>query len=212
MVGSKEKVCWICNRRFVNGRALGGHQKSHYALLPLPPKTEGLQSGAPSSSDLTLRLGAGNPIGRRSKRRRPAPARDVEAAPEETSGHKVISDNEAAGCLLMLWKGKNLKNKHSPGTSVIEDVAPTTEVLKLSSESSAANDDDDDDDYDFSKTFRCPYCDRTFGTPQGLGGHKRIHYRKPSESEQDSTSARVDGKTYTIDLNLMPEPEDSDED
>ena len=32
------RVCLICNRSFSNGKALGGHMKSHYAKLPIHPK------------------------------------------------------------------------------------------------------------------------------------------------------------------------------
>ncbi|XP_058776058.1 uncharacterized protein LOC131650360 [Vicia villosa] len=32
------RVCTICNRFFSNGKALGGHIKSHYSRLPIPPK------------------------------------------------------------------------------------------------------------------------------------------------------------------------------
>ncbi|OIV94616.1 hypothetical protein TanjilG_25840 [Lupinus angustifolius] len=32
--------CKLCSRTFVNGRALGGHMKGHFATLPLPPKPE----------------------------------------------------------------------------------------------------------------------------------------------------------------------------
>ncbi|KAF9689528.1 hypothetical protein SADUNF_Sadunf01G0101400 [Salix dunnii] len=34
----KTRICKICNRRFANGKAMGGHMRSHLAKLPLPPK------------------------------------------------------------------------------------------------------------------------------------------------------------------------------
>ncbi|XP_030469031.2 zinc finger protein ZAT9-like [Syzygium oleosum] len=34
----KNRVCTICNRRFANGKAMGGHMRSHFAKLPLPPR------------------------------------------------------------------------------------------------------------------------------------------------------------------------------
>ncbi|KAJ9140015.1 hypothetical protein P3X46_030703 [Hevea brasiliensis] len=34
----KNRICKICNRRFANGKAMGGHMRSHLAKLPLPPK------------------------------------------------------------------------------------------------------------------------------------------------------------------------------
>ncbi|KAF7850893.1 hypothetical protein BT93_L4907 [Corymbia citriodora subsp. variegata] len=40
----KSKVCTICNRGFANGKAMGGHMRSHFAKLPLPPKQPDVQS------------------------------------------------------------------------------------------------------------------------------------------------------------------------
>lgn len=34
----KQRICKICNRRFSNGKAMGGHMRSHLAKLPVPPK------------------------------------------------------------------------------------------------------------------------------------------------------------------------------
>ncbi|XVF11209.1 hypothetical protein REPUB_Repub08aG0006300 [Reevesia pubescens] len=42
------RVCKICNRSFANGKAMGGHMRSHIAKLPIPPKLTTLP--IPSSS------------------------------------------------------------------------------------------------------------------------------------------------------------------
>lgn len=34
---AKSRVCRICGRAFANGKAMGGHMRSHLAKLPLPP-------------------------------------------------------------------------------------------------------------------------------------------------------------------------------
>ncbi|KAG5228569.1 zinc finger protein [Salix suchowensis] len=52
----KTRICKICNRRFANGKAMGGHMRSHLAKLPLPPKpippqeTYNTPNKSPSSS------------------------------------------------------------------------------------------------------------------------------------------------------------------
>ncbi|XP_058776024.1 uncharacterized protein LOC131650329 [Vicia villosa] len=43
------RVCTICNKFFSNGKALGGHIKSHYSKLSIPPKPP-LNSQAPEYS------------------------------------------------------------------------------------------------------------------------------------------------------------------
>lgn len=57
----KNRICKICNKRFANGKAMGGHMRSHFAKLPLPPKPISQQPHNPSpkspssSSSLTYR-------------------------------------------------------------------------------------------------------------------------------------------------------------
>ncbi|KAF5479464.1 hypothetical protein F2P56_000282 [Juglans regia] len=34
----KLRICEICNKRLANGKAMGGHMRSHLAKLPIPPK------------------------------------------------------------------------------------------------------------------------------------------------------------------------------
>ncbi|XP_031265609.1 zinc finger protein ZAT9-like [Pistacia vera] len=54
----KHRICKICNRRFANGKAMGGHMRSHLTKLPIPPKPNNihpspvftLKSPSPSSS------------------------------------------------------------------------------------------------------------------------------------------------------------------
>lgn len=36
--GNGGKICGICNKCFANGKAVGGHMRTHFAKLPIPPK------------------------------------------------------------------------------------------------------------------------------------------------------------------------------
>ncbi|KAK9275432.1 hypothetical protein L1049_022697 [Liquidambar formosana] len=42
--------CKLCSRSFANGRALGGHMRSHLATLPIPPKIHQLSDRTDSAS------------------------------------------------------------------------------------------------------------------------------------------------------------------
>ncbi|CAL0311657.1 unnamed protein product [Lupinus luteus] len=42
--------CKLCSRTFPNGRALGGHMKGHFAILPLPPKPQPVTTHTDSAS------------------------------------------------------------------------------------------------------------------------------------------------------------------
>ncbi|KAJ9164043.1 hypothetical protein P3X46_023660 [Hevea brasiliensis] len=55
----KNRICKICNRRFANGKAMGGHMRSHLVKLPLPPKPiSSHQAEAPSSKSPSPSLSA----------------------------------------------------------------------------------------------------------------------------------------------------------
>ncbi|OMO98172.1 Zinc finger, C2H2-like protein [Corchorus olitorius] len=127
------RVCKICNRRFANGKAMGGHMRSHLAKLPLPPKPID-KSPSPYSS-LTypssevnnhrstedIESAAKNPTGRRSKRPRKLPL--VVGSPSDSVSSVVLpeddenslSSEDAARCLIMLsrdsWTRKKEKKE-----------------------------------------------------------------------------------------------------
>ncbi|KAE9613145.1 putative transcription factor C2H2 family [Lupinus albus] len=42
--------CKLCSRTFANGRALGGHMKGHFSILPLPPKPQPVTTHIDSAS------------------------------------------------------------------------------------------------------------------------------------------------------------------
>ncbi|KAI7995197.1 Zinc finger protein ZAT1 [Camellia lanceoleosa] len=49
----ERRKCKLCSKVFANGRALGGHMRSHLAILPIPPKTEQLSAPSDSASSLS---------------------------------------------------------------------------------------------------------------------------------------------------------------
>ncbi|KAJ7969447.1 Zinc finger protein [Quillaja saponaria] len=52
----EKKICQICKKCFANGKAMGGHMRSHLARFPLPPKPLSIQpSVEPTHSPPPLR-------------------------------------------------------------------------------------------------------------------------------------------------------------
>lgn len=50
----KQRICKICDKRFANGKAMGGHMRSHLAKLPIPPKPQQhQQENSPFTTDST---------------------------------------------------------------------------------------------------------------------------------------------------------------
>ncbi|KAJ4706637.1 Zinc finger protein [Melia azedarach] len=118
-----KRICKICNRRFANGKAMGGHMRSHMAKLPISPKpnnpspiltTKSTSSSSSLSNMQTYRSvnreffdlvsddgesegeSLKNPTKRRSKRRRRTIASVVAAAaaPPPTEPESVSSVTE----------------------------------------------------------------------------------------------------------------------
>lgn len=44
----KHRICKICNKRFANGKAMGGHMRSHLAKHPIPPKPPQQHDNSPA--------------------------------------------------------------------------------------------------------------------------------------------------------------------
>ncbi|XP_044504555.1 zinc finger protein ZAT9-like [Mangifera indica] len=178
-----QRICKICNRSFANGKAMGGHMRSHLAKLPVPPKPNSspvftLKSSSSSSSlsihsfkdliqpyrsinrDLSDVEGEAeaessrNLTKRRSKRRR----NPSEADPESVSS---VTDNfpieEIAMCLLMLSRDK----------------WPQEDKVKLNHYKYIG--DDESDGTTTSKIFKCKTCKKGFRSHQALGGHIASH-------------------------------------
>ncbi|XP_044504483.1 zinc finger protein ZAT4-like [Mangifera indica] len=172
-----QRICKICNRSFANGKAMGGHMRSHLAKLPIPSKPKPspvftLKSSSSSSSlsnhsfkdhiqpyrsvnhDLSDVEGEAessrNLTKRRSKRRR----NPSEADPESVSS---ITDNfpveEIAMCLLTLSRDK----------------WPEEDKVKLNHHKYIG--DDESDSTTTSKIFKCKTCKKGFRSHQALGGH-----------------------------------------
>ncbi|XP_020214422.1 zinc finger protein ZAT9 [Cajanus cajan] len=55
MEKNNSKVCKICDKCFSNGKAMGGHMRSHFAKLPIPPKPETKNQALDNSAELTYR-------------------------------------------------------------------------------------------------------------------------------------------------------------
>ncbi|EXC13935.1 Zinc finger protein ZAT9 [Morus notabilis] len=160
---SKQKICKICNKRYANGKALGGHMRSHLAKLPLPlppPKPNQpsvVSSTSPSLDELSQEfssvvedaiLESENENENESRRRHVTRQRSKRRRRSET-----FSAEEAAFFLVKLSKDKWDK-REAVGHHHEEEVAK----------------------------FKCETCNKVFGSYQALGGHKANH-KKMMKSE-----------------------------
>ncbi|KAI4340824.1 hypothetical protein MLD38_025625 [Melastoma candidum] len=256
------RVCQICNRSFSNGKAVGGHMRSHFAklLLPTNPTPPFLNDpDLPSSHVLDAihpkpgsgsRWSVDNNAGRES-------VGEVVESPAESGQGSLVSDvtfldEEGAKCLMMLsrdaWPNAESKagesddemigrireragskgrfecetcNKvfgsyqalggHRAGHKKVKPHRKDDAVLEYGGDEnyywSACNSNGND------KVFKCPYCDKVFGSGQALGGHKKVHVQPSDNGPNPNSSAggaSIEQREISmIDLNELPGSRDS---
>nr|GMD99975.1 zinc finger protein ZAT1-like [Ipomoea batatas] len=150
----KCKLCW---KEFANGKALGGHMRSHLAPLPLPhPKTppENQDSGG---VDPTRKLTQG-----RSKRAR-------RLFVSEENEESADTEENIAMCLLML-SDDALGSHRTAHRHKFDPEKPRNLGVKMEGK----------------RLHECPFCGKIFGSGQALGGHKRSHSSSGSSKLDES--------------------------
>ncbi|XP_057952678.1 zinc finger protein ZAT9-like [Malania oleifera] len=181
--------CKICNRRFSNGRALGGHMRSHMAKLPIPPKTQKPDEPRDPSdtppSELSFMADSVSAVHDRESEaessRTPAQKRPKWAHRSAEQGSSVSDttpEEEVALCLMMLSRDKwtiPMKEQEEEEEEEEEDEEEEEEEKpKMGFK-----------DENFSRKqstkarstamYRCNTCKKLFRSYQALGGHRASH-------------------------------------
>ncbi|XP_019156008.1 PREDICTED: zinc finger protein ZAT1-like [Ipomoea nil] len=147
MAMEKQK-CKLCWKEFANGKALGGHMRSHFAPLPMTPPQKQDSGGVDPT---------GKPAQGRSKRARRLfvseeneESADQGAKNEEEMGKTAKLEENIAMCLLMLS----------------DDVRGDSGTMKRRKKSKD------------KENFRCEICNGVFKCSQALGSHRTAHRNK----------------------------------
>ncbi|CAM8984512.1 unnamed protein product [Rhodiola kirilowii] len=204
--------CKLCARRFGSGRALGGHMRSHFTILPLPTKTQLLSETPSSSSDEKLHfvedseeseieLKSLHPLGSRRYRKRSGTELEKLVKKKKKSLTEQLVSSEPETCseedlamwLMLLSRDKWVikEEQHRP-------------VQKSSDMQNGTG--------DHVRIHECPVCYKVFKSGQALGGHKRSHLLTSTAASVASSSSAAHssaGNLWLIDLNL-PAPLEED--
>ncbi|KAK4769697.1 hypothetical protein SAY87_030229 [Trapa incisa] len=204
--------CKLCSRTFANGRALGGHMKSHLAPLPIPPPP-------PPAKPLHRCLTAADSVSFSSAS--PSPA---SSSPD--SAHEENSDGKAS---ILKWTRENPRRRslkfpdpELPSKNAEESAAETIAPRrpKLARRRSCAEEDEDSviamclvmlsrDKWTTAaaksdmKRHRCEVCNKAFRSSQALGGH-RVTHRKALCAKGE---AKKRGRSRPLDHDVEAEPE-----
>ncbi|GAV68083.1 zf-C2H2_6 domain-containing protein, partial [Cephalotus follicularis] len=171
----KHRICKICNKRFVNGKAMGGHMRSHLAKLPIPLKPQPPQP-VPC-----------NP---------PKPPSSSSSLSNHSSKNHMQSyrsvNRELVCCLtkfdpvaLGRESGRNSTRNNFTRRRSKRRRRLVEQVLEQPKPEAEAEDEDVDDEDDLfcgngarsnSKVdYRCETCNKVFRSYQALGGHRSSH-------------------------------------
>ncbi|KAL4340077.1 hypothetical protein GQ457_08G035020 [Hibiscus cannabinus] len=163
------RICAICNRSFANGKAMGGHMRSHFLklklALPFSSSPFSSSSNPPPSSLSKRQLAAHpdspiNPAARRSER-----LRKLALNSPSHSHTSSLSTEDAAMCLLMLSRDHHRQKQKAQTEEQVED-------------------DESDDEFCSNIGVKGhPKCETSFRSHQALGGHRASHSQIMEEEE-----------------------------
>lgn len=168
--------CKLCLKTFTNGRALGGHMRSHMLNLYLNSKPP---SPSSSSSETETELSKNVTVRRRSKRiRKPETSwfnNLMSSTPEPMSSVSNASPEEdVAFCLMMLSRDKWTESDQD-----ITDVKRSRNSTRMK--------------------YRCDTCNKSFRSYQALGGHKASHKKvkvNHNIKNQETTNVLMEDKVH----------------
>ena len=220
----KHRICKICNKRFANGKAMGGHMRSHLAKLPLPPKHE---NSAQTESAQTLSPSSSTSLNFHHRNNMMQSYRSInggELSTEEATFHgESDSDSHLKNTTrrrskrpriietepvkfsaeeVAMWLLKLSKDKWTKGKEKVQQKVETDKKEDDVEEEEKA-------DYSVSKIrkkshsqtkFRCETCRKVFPSYQALGGHrashKKIRNNDEDDLEDDNDNFVVDEKVF----------------
>lgn len=170
--------CKLCFRDFANGRALGGHMRSHIMMSFLSPKDAPNQeheretdfshsySSSSEEQEQSTETESSMEASRKSKRVRKSrvfysgdtliatmkPSTAAETEPLSSVSDTTTADEDVAYCLMMLSRDKWSKQEDGQDSEV---------VIRRNNK--------------IRGKYRCESCGRLFRSYQALGGHRASH-------------------------------------
>ncbi|XP_022158577.1 zinc finger protein ZAT1-like [Momordica charantia] len=219
----KQRVCKICSKSFSNGKAMGGHMRSHLIKLPLHPNPKRIPIPMPMSMPIPTSIHSH--YSDRESETDDLPPKQRRRRSLKRKRHDPTIECAAALSLVMMSrdqtteKSQKLSDKESNYTCKDEDGEDVDSFIwkfkcKTCDKSfrsyqalgghKASHSKIRTEDCVHQKVFQCLFCPKVFESGQALGGHKKVHFFK-------KISPKKFGKN-SIDLNRPPPAYDYDED
>ncbi|XP_060211116.1 zinc finger protein ZAT1-like [Lycium barbarum] len=191
--------CKLCSKKFLSGKALGGHMRSHLIPLPLPPKTPPLNQDSGDRSKSTLSL---CPSENQEQEEEILEQKDFYYGLRENpkKSFRIIDPEFLDSESETEWE-KNQSRRSKRSRKMFENNEEKVGSLSLFSDSSSEEDialclmmlSRDvwrNSNQNGKKCYQCGICYKMFKTSQGLGSHKTIHKNNNYEEELQEKSSK----------------------
>lgn len=196
--------CKLCFKQFVNGKALGGHMRSHLAVLPLPPKTppqkQDSMDAAAGRSDSTLSLCSEEVEEEQEEETPRKSVRLVDPDRESESESTRNPTRRRSKRARRMFFGEAEEEVEEKGKAKLSESSESAAAAALSSFS-----DEEEiarclmmlsqDVWRASKSgekFQCEICSRQFKSSQALGSHRTTHNRGEIEHKPRNPGAKIE--------------------
>ncbi|KAH7659444.1 beta-beta-alpha zinc fingers domain-containing protein [Dioscorea alata] len=199
-------ACKLCFRRFANGRALGGHMRSHVAAAS-PPSPSLSPASSSSSEDDAFDEAAGLGYVLRENPKKSFKLVDPEF--DAGAGSSIVVQDRESETESPRGDNRRRSKRHrgaeqEPASSISdatteEDVALSLMMLSRDSWSRSDPSDSSDDDERVSPAarssrrsrFQCGTCNKVFRSYQALGGHRASHKKESKDSTKQSKPSSI---------------------
>ncbi|XP_004246154.1 zinc finger protein ZAT1-like [Solanum lycopersicum] len=182
--------CKLCSKKLLNGKALGGHMRSHLIPLPLPPKTPPLNPDSGGRSESTLSLCSSE-----NHEDKMVEEKDFnyELRENRKKSYRMI-DPEFLDRESDTESEKNTENRRRRCKRNHERINKVNENISDFRSLNLYSDDSDiamcllmlsRDSKSNPKQHQCGICYKVFKTSQALGSHKTIHKNRNNYDDDD---------------------------
>ncbi|KAG8382434.1 hypothetical protein BUALT_Bualt05G0076900 [Buddleja alternifolia] len=197
--------CKLCLKKFSNGKALGGHMRSHYAALPLPPNSLYHQQLTTDESTwkppLVSISSSSSSYGSKQKRKNKC-MRLVDIDPNIFNAAASVHESESTrlnkALKLMSFEDEQVIKRGKPSSSLggCSVVFSTEEEVALCL--IMLSKDVWDTELRMSrKVYKCEECNKLFKSSQGLGSHRSSHYNHTNKKKKKKKKSMNNNYYYS---------------
>lgn len=187
--------CKLCSKKFLSGKALGGHMRSHLIPLPLPPKTPPLNQDSGGCTESTISLCSSENqedkmmeqkdfyYGLRENPKKSSRMIDPEFLESESESERNTSRRSKRSRGIVENVEQINKDNKVSDFGLYSDDADIAMCLMMLSRDVWGNS-------RLKPKYQCGICFKMLKTSQALGSHKTVHKKNHNISDEEEAQQR----------------------